>query len=100
LSESDAIKKVIPLERQLNLPELTNNESLSVQTETVRLNRETTVNLVEKLQAMATNLTAKVTQIKSDNAVVKVHISELQDLLSANLGHSWKQQLGLCPPNQ
>jgi hypothetical protein len=58
LSASDATKKVIPQERQLNLLELRSDESLSVQTETVRLNRETTINLVEKLLAMATNLTA------------------------------------------
>jgi hypothetical protein len=44
LSASDAIKKVIPPERQLNLPELASNESLTVQTETVRLNRQNTVN--------------------------------------------------------
>jgi hypothetical protein len=64
LSASDAIKKVIPPERQLNLPELTSNESLSVQTETVRLNGQTTINLVEKLLAMTTNLTAEVIQLR------------------------------------
>jgi uncharacterized protein YunC (DUF1805 family) len=87
LSASDAIKKVIPPERQLNLPELTSNESLSVQTETVRLNGRTTINLVEKLLAMTTNLTAEVTQLKTDNAVFSVQISELQDLLSVELCH-------------
>jgi hypothetical protein len=87
LSASDAIKNVIPLERQLNLPELTSNESPSVQTETVRLNGQTTINLVEKLLAMTTNLTFEVSQLKSDNAVLKVQISELQDLLSVELCH-------------
>jgi uncharacterized protein YunC (DUF1805 family) len=87
LSASDAIKTVIPPERQLNLPELTNNESLSVQTETVRLTGQATINLVEKLLAMITNLTVEVTQLKSDNAVLKVQISELQDLLSVELCH-------------
>ena len=87
LSASDAIKKVIPPERQLNLPELTSNESFSVQTETVRLNGQTTINLVEKLLAMTTNLTVEVTQLKSDNVVLKVQISELQDLLSVELCH-------------
>jgi len=87
LSASDAIKKVILPERQLNLPELASNESLTVQTETVRLNGQNTINSVEKLLAMTTNLTAEVTQLKTDNAVLKVHISELQDLLSAQLCH-------------
>src|SRR5215470_15618361 len=35
LSASEATKKVISPERQLNLPEITSNESLSVQIETV-----------------------------------------------------------------
>jgi uncharacterized protein YunC (DUF1805 family) len=87
LSASDAIKKVIPPERQLNLSELTSNASLTVQTETVRLNGQNTINVVEKLLAMTTNLTAEVTQLKTDNAVLKVHVSELQDLLSAQLCH-------------
>jgi hypothetical protein len=87
LSASDAIKKVTHSERQLNLPKLTSNESLTVQTETVRLNGQNTINLVEKLLAMTTNFTAEVTQLKTDNAVLKVHISELQDLLSALLCH-------------
>jgi hypothetical protein len=38
LSTSDARKKVLSPERELNLPELTSNESLSVQIERVRLN--------------------------------------------------------------
>jgi regulator of replication initiation timing len=46
-----------------------------------------TLNLVEKLLAMTANLTAEVTQLKVDNAVLKVQISELQDLLSAELCH-------------
>jgi len=87
---SDATKKVIFPERQLNLPELTSNESLSVQIETLRITGQTTINLVEKLLAMTTNLTAEVTQLKTDNAVLKVHISELQDLLSATSCHMEK----------
>lgn len=87
LSASDAIKKVIPPERQLNLPELTSNESLSVQIETVRLNGQNTINLVETPLAMTTNLIAEVTQLKTDNAVLRFQISELQDPLSAELCH-------------
>jgi len=64
LSASDAIKKVTPARRQLNLPELTSNESLSVQTETVRLNGQTTINLVEKLLAMTTNLTPRLLNLR------------------------------------
>ena len=94
LSASDAIKKVIPPERQLNLPELTSKESLSVQTETVRLNGQNTINLVETPLAMTTNLIAEVTQLKTDNAVLRFQISELQSCAM------WKQQLGVCPPNQ
>jgi len=87
LSASDAIKKVTPPERQLNLPELTSNESLSVQTETVRLNGQNTINLVETPMAITTNLIAEVTQLKTDNAVLRFQISELQDLLSTELCH-------------
>ena len=87
LSASDATKKVIFLERQLNLPELTSNESLSVQIEILRLTGQTTVNLVEKLVAMVTKLTAEVTQLRRDNAVLQVQICELQDLLSTESCH-------------
>jgi hypothetical protein len=79
-------RKISP-ERELHLPELTSNESLSVQIETVRLNGQTTINLVEKLLAVVTNLTAEVVQVRSDNAVLKVQICELQDLLSTKSCH-------------
>jgi hypothetical protein len=36
---------------------------------------------------MTTNLTARVTQLKTDNVLLKVQIFELQDLLSAELCH-------------
>jgi hypothetical protein len=76
----DATKKVISPERELSLPELTSNESLSVQIGTVRLNGQTTINLVGKLLSMVINLTAEFTQLKSDNALLAVQICELQDL--------------------
>ena len=69
------------------MPEPTSNESLSVQIETLRLNGQTTVILAEKLLAVVTNLTAEVTQLKSDNAVLEVQICELQDLLSTKSCH-------------
>ena len=81
LSASDATKKVIFPGRQLNLPELTSNEFLSVQIETLRLTGQTTVNLVEKLLVMVTNLTAEVTQLRNDNAVLQIQLCELEDLL-------------------
>jgi hypothetical protein len=84
LSASDATKKVISAVRKLNLSELTSNESVSVRIETVRLNGQTTINLVEKLLAMATNLTAEFTQLKCDNAVLEVQICKLQDLPFTN----------------
>jgi hypothetical protein len=87
LSASDATKTVIFPERQLNLPELTSNESLSVQIEILRLTGQTTVNLVEKLLAMVTKLTAEVTQLRSDNAVLQVQICELEDLLFTKSCH-------------
>jgi hypothetical protein len=83
MSASEATKKVISPERQLNLPEITSIESLSVQIETVRLNGQTAIGLVEKLLAMVTNLTAEVSQLKTDKAVLKQQMCELQDLLSA-----------------
>jgi hypothetical protein len=81
LSASDATKKVIFPGRLLNLPELTSNEFLSVQIETLRLAGQTTINLVEKLLAMVTNLTAEVTQLRNDNAVLQIQLCELEDLL-------------------
>ena len=86
-SASDAAKKVIFPERQLNLSELTSNESLSVQIETLRIAGQTTINLVEKLLAMVTNLTAEVTQLRSDNAVLQIQLCELEDLLSTMSCH-------------
>jgi hypothetical protein len=79
--------KVISLERELNPPELVSSESFSVQIETVRLKGQTTINLVEKLLAMVTNLTAKATPLQSDKAVLEVQICEMQDLLSAKSCH-------------
>ena len=87
LSASDATKKVIFPGRQLNLPELTSNEFLSVQIETLRLTGQTTVNLVEKLLAMVTNLTAEVTQLRNDNAVLQIQLCELEDLLFTKSCH-------------
>jgi hypothetical protein len=87
LSVSEATKAVISLERPLNVPELTSNESLSVQIETVRLSGQTAISWVEKLLAMVTNLTAEVSQLKTDNAVLKDQMCELQYLLSAKSCH-------------
>jgi hypothetical protein len=70
MSASEATKKVISPKRQLNLPEITSIESLSVQIETVRLNGQTAISLLEKLLAMVTNLTAEASQLKTDNAVL------------------------------
>jgi len=87
LSASDATKKVIFPARQLSLPELTSNEFLSIKIETLRITGQTTINLVKKLLAMVTNLTAVVTQLRSDNAVLQVQICELQNLLSTKSCH-------------
>jgi hypothetical protein len=43
LSASDATKQVISMEMQLNLPKLTSNESLSVQTQTVKFSVQISV---------------------------------------------------------
>jgi hypothetical protein len=64
LSASDAVKKVICPERELNLPELTSNRSLSAQIEIVRLNGQTTINLVEKLPPMFTNLKLRLPNLR------------------------------------
>lgn len=62
-------------------------EYLSVQFETVRLNGQITIKLVENLLAMVTNLTAEVTQLRSDNAVLQIQICELEDILLTNSCH-------------
>jgi hypothetical protein len=71
LSASEVTKKIISPERQLNLPEITSNESLCVQIGTVRLSGQTAISLVEKRLAMFTNLTAEVSELKTDNAFLK-----------------------------
>jgi hypothetical protein len=58
LSASDATQIVLSPEGQLNLP-----GSLSLQNETLRLNGQTTIHLVEKLLVMITTLTAEVTHL-------------------------------------
>jgi len=63
------------------------NEFLNVQIETLRIAGQTTVNLVEKLLAMVTNLTAELTHLRSFNAVLQVQICELQNLLSTKSCH-------------
>jgi hypothetical protein len=86
--------KVISPDRQLSLPELPSNGSpLHVQIETLRLNGQATINLVEKLLLVVTNLTTKVTQLKSDNSLdgCKTFCPKSHAIQ--------KQQLGLCPPN-
>jgi hypothetical protein len=87
LSASGAAKKVIFPKRQLNLPEIRSNESLRFQIETLRITGQTTLNLVEKLLAMVTNLTAEVTQLRSDNAVLQIQLCELEDLLFTKTCH-------------
>jgi hypothetical protein len=62
-------------------------EYLSVQIETVRLNGQITMKLVEKLLVMVTKLTADVTQLRSDNAVLQIQICELEDLLLTKSCH-------------
>lgn len=49
---------------------------------------KTTINLVEKLLLMVTNLTTKITQLQSDNTVLKAQISELHDILSTKSCHT------------
>ena len=42
-----------------------------------------TVNLVEKLSSLVTDVTTEFAQLRSDNAILKVHIRDLQDLLAS-----------------
>jgi cell division protein FtsB len=49
---------------------------------------QTTINLGEKFLLMVTNLTTKVTQLQSDNTVLKAQISKLQDILSTKSCHT------------
>lgn len=51
--------------------------------ETGGLNGAKTVNRVEKLSSMVTDVTTEFAQLRSDNAILKVHIRDLQDLLAA-----------------
>jgi hypothetical protein len=81
LSASDATKKVIFPGRQLS------NEFLSAQIETLRITGQTTVNLVEKLLVMVTNLTAEVTQLRNDKAVLQIQLCELENLLFTKSCH-------------
>jgi hypothetical protein len=51
--------------------------------DTDELNRQTAINLAEKLSLMVIDVNTEVAQLRSDNAIVKVPISDLQDLLAA-----------------
>ena len=59
LSASKATKQVVSIEWQLNLSEITSNESLSVQTQTARFKGQATVNVVDKFLTVVTNSTAR-----------------------------------------
>jgi hypothetical protein len=51
--------------------------------ETGGLNGQKTVNRVEKLSSMVTDITTEFAHLRSDKAILKVHIRALQDLLAA-----------------
>jgi hypothetical protein len=62
LSASDAIKKILSPERQLILPAVCTKEALSDQIETVRLNGQATMEMIEMLVAMVSKLSDEVAQ--------------------------------------
>jgi hypothetical protein len=47
------------------------------------LNGQKIVNQVEKLSSMVSDVITEFAQLKSDNAILKVHIRDMQDLLAA-----------------
>jgi hypothetical protein len=57
LSTSDASKKVISPERQLILPSVCNKDSIRVQIKTVRLNGQSTIEMLESLLSMVSKVT-------------------------------------------
>lgn len=70
-------KKIISPTRELNLPELQSTNSLSVQIETVRLNSVSILETLNSVLEHVKNLENEVAYLKSENAALKLQVSEI-----------------------
>jgi hypothetical protein len=73
LSVSDAIKNTLSTDRQLILPSVNTKEALSVQTETVRLNGQVTMEMTAALVSMAN-------KVADDFAHLKIEMLKLKNI--------------------
>ncbi|KDR13047.1 hypothetical protein L798_13280 [Zootermopsis nevadensis] len=80
VSLSDSTKKIISPERQpvLPCPDINSIDTLSVQLETVRLNRQTTIDMLQILVDMVGKLSEEVTLLKSENLDMRRKIMDLK----------------------
>jgi hypothetical protein len=88
LSVSDATKKVVSPERQLILSPVCSKDSISAQIETVCLNGQSTVQVLESLLVMVSKLTEEVTHLKKDNADLTCQIKDLLGPVAGPVGPS------------
>jgi hypothetical protein len=75
--------------------------SVSTQLEAVRLNAKCTVQLIESLVDMVSNLTKEVTHLKSDNVLLKQAIKNLHSIIEASPKLSSQyipREQGILPP--
>jgi hypothetical protein len=80
LLNSKVAKKVVSPDTELSLPSIIISELHSVQTETVRLTGQVTLNVVEKLCTMGIILSSKGAQLKGDNAALKTELNGIEGL--------------------
>jgi hypothetical protein len=71
-STSEIGKKILSPERELILPPLKDNDSLSVQPETVRLNGVCTKNMIKNLTEMILKLSEEFGHLRKDNKILCV----------------------------
>jgi hypothetical protein len=84
-STSDLPKKVIYPERCLVISPVMDTdkyETMCVQLETVLLNGACALGLIQSLIAAVNKLSDDVTQLKSDNAALKIQVQDLQGLMA------------------
>jgi hypothetical protein len=96
-STSDLPKKVISPERSQVIPPVMDTdkyEALCVQLETVHLNGVCALDLIQSLIAAVNKLSDDVTQMKSDNAALKIQGQNLQGLMADQIKISRQKPQG------
>lgn len=85
-------KKIISPTRELKLPSLHSEESLSVQLETVRLNSVSIIDTVSTILEYVKELEKEMKELKSENAALKIQMAEILILNKDSSLHKPTQQ--------